>query len=237
MKTMIIPAIDVIDGKCVRLTQGDYKACSTYYNDPVDAARRFEDMGMKRLHLVDLDGARASRVVNWRVLERICNATALEVDFSGGIKCDDDLSRVFSSGASLACIGSVAQQNQEKTREWLEKYGADRLIVGADVEDERICIQGWKVKTETTIYELIDVYLPNLKQVMCTDITRDGMLGGVSLELYRKLVARYPTIRWIASGGVASMEDVRALEEIGVFCVIVGKAFYENKWMNLESEI
>ena len=181
MKITVIPAIDVIGGKCVRLTRGNYDECKTYYDDPVEAARRFEAMGMKRLHLVDLDGARASRVVNWRVLERICEATSLEVDFSGGIKSDEDICRVFDAGASFVCIGSMAQQNREKTREWLERYGAGRVIVGADVRNEHVCIQGWKVETETTIYELIEAYLPVLKNVMCTDITRDGILVGVSL--------------------------------------------------------
>ena len=227
MKITVIPAIDVIGEKCVRLTRGNYDECKTYYDDPVEAARRFEAMGMKRLHLVDLDGARASRVVNWRVLERICEATSLEVDFSGGIKSDEDICRVFDAGASFVCIGSMAQQNREKTREWLETYGAGRVIVGADVRNEHVCIQGWKVETETTIYELIEAYLPLLKNVMCTDITRDGMLGGVSLELYRELVTRYPEITLIASGGVGGMEDIQALENVGISAVIVGKAFYE----------
>ena len=178
MKITVIPAIDVIGGKCVRLTRGNYDECKTYYDDPVEAARRFEDMGMKRLHLVDLDGARESRVINWRVLERICVATRLEVDFSGGIKSDEDICRVFDAGASFVCIGSMAQQNREKTREWLERYGIGRVIIGADVRDGHVCVQGWKVETETTIYELIEAYMPVLKNVMCTDITRDGMLGG-----------------------------------------------------------
>ena len=197
MKITVIPAIDVIGGKCVRLTRGNYDECKTYYDDPVEAARRFEDMGMKRLHLVDLDGARESRVINWRVLERICVAT-------------------------------MAQQNREKTREWLERYGIGRVIIGADVRDGHVCVQGWKVETETTIYELIEAYMPVLKNVMCTDITRDGMLGGVSLELYRELVTRYPDITFIASGGVGGMEDIQALENVGISSVIVGKAFYEN---------
>ncbi len=229
MKITVIPAIDIIAGKCVRLTRGDYDECKTYYDDPVEAARHFEDMGMKRLHLVDLEGAKASRVVNWRVLERICGATRLEVDFSGGVKSDEDVRRVFEAGARFVCVGSQAQQNREKTWEWLERYGAERVIVGADVRDERVCIHGWKTETETTIFELIEAYLPVLKNVMCTDITRDGMLGGVALELYRKLVVRFPNIAFIASGGVGSLEDVRMLENVGISSVIVGKAFYENR--------
>ena len=227
MKITVIPAIDVIGGKCVRLTRGNYDECKTYYNDPVEAARYFEDMGMRRLHLVDLDGARESRVINWRVLERICEATRLEVDFSGGIKSDEGICRVFDAGASFVCIGSMAQQNREKTREWLERYGAERIIIGADVRGGHVCIQGGKVETKTTIHELIETYLPGVKNVMCTDIARDGMLGGVSLELYRELVARYPDITLIASGGVGSLVDIQALEEMGVSAVIVGKAFYE----------
>lgn len=229
MKITVIPAIDIIAGKCVRLTRGDYDECKTYYDDPVEAARHFEDMGMKRLHLVDLDGAKASRVVNWRVLERICGATRLEVDFSGGVKSDEDVRRVFEAGARFVCVGSQAQQNREKTWEWLERYGAERVIVGADVRDERVCIHGWKTETETTIFELVEAYLPVLKNVMCTDITRDGMLGGVALELYRKLVVRFPNIAFIASGGVGSLEDVRMLEDVGISSMIVGKAFYENR--------
>lgn len=228
MKITVIPAIDVIGGKCVRLTRGNYDECKTYYDDPVEAARHFEDMGMKRLHLVDLDGARESRVVNWEILRRICEATRLEVDFSGGIKSEEDICRVFDAGASFVCIGSMAQQNSEKTLEWLERYGNERVIIGADVRDKQVCIQGWKVETETTIFELIETYLPGLKNVMCTDIARDGTLGGVSLELYRELVARYPGITLIASGGVGTLKDIQALEETGVSAVIVGKAFYEN---------
>ena len=229
MKITVIPAIDIIGGKCVRLTRGDYDECKTYYDDPVEAARRFEDMGMERLHLVDLDGAKASRIMNLHVLERICMATGLKVDFSGGIKREEDICRVFDAGASFVCVGSMAQKDRDVTSGWLEKFGADRVIIGADVRTERVCIQGWKVETRTTIYELIDAYLPMLKYVMCTDIARDGMLGGVALDLYRKLVFRYPDISLIASGGVGSWTDVRALESLGVSSVIVGKALYEGK--------
>ena len=229
MKITVIPAIDVIGGKCVRLTRGDYDECKTYYDDPVEAARWFEDMGMERLHVVDLDGAKASRIMNLNVLERICKATGLKVDFSGGIKREEDVCRVFDAGASFVCVGSMAQKDRDVTSGWLEKFGADRVIIGADVRNERVCIQGWKVQTQTTIYELIDAYLPMLKYVMCTDIARDGMLGGVSLDLYRKLVSRYPDISLIASGGVGSWTDVRALESLGVSSVIVGKALYEGK--------
>ena len=156
-------------------------------------------------------------------------ATGLKVDFSGGIKREDDICRVFDAGASFVCVGSMAQKDRDVTSGWLEKFGADRVIIGADVRNERVCIQGWKVETRTTIYELIDAYLPMLKYVMCTDIARDGMLGGVALDLYRKLVFRYPDISLIASGGVGSWTDVRALESLGVSSVIVGKALYEGK--------
>ena len=224
----IFPAIDLYDGKAVRLYKGDYQNMTVYSENPVEIVEDFKRQGAKFLHLVDLDGARESRVINWRVLERICVATRLEVDFSGGIKNDEDICRVFDAGASFVCIGSMAQQNREKTREWLERYGIGRVIIGADVRDGHVCVQGWKVETETTIYELIEAYMPVLKNVMCTDITRDGMLGGVSLELYRELVTRYPDIMFIASGGVGGMEDIRALENVGISSVIVGKAFYEN---------
>lgn len=198
-----------------------------YYDDPLEAALRFEEEGMERLHLVDLDGAAASRVMNAGVLERICKYTRLRVDFSGGIKSDDDICRVFDAGASFVCLGSMAQQDRRKTAEWLERYGRERVIVGADVRNEKVYINGWKRETETTVFELVEWYRPMLKYLMCTDIERDGMLAGVALPLYRKLLARFPELTLIASGGVSSREDVKALAEIGIAEVIVGKALYE----------
>ncbi len=228
MKITVIPAIDVIGGKCVRLTRGNYDECKTYYDDPVEAARRFEAMGMKRLHLVDLDGARASRVVNWRVLERICEATSLEVDFSGGIKSDEDICRVFDAGASFVCIGSMAQQNREKTREWLETYGAGRVIVGADVRDGHVCIQGWKVETEDddtrvnrslfTPVEECDVY------GYCPGWDAGGSFFGAVSGAGDSLSGDYAyRIRGSRCDGGYS----GAGETWVISAVIVGKAFYE----------
>lgn len=226
-KITVIPAIDIIGGKCVRLMRGDYESSKVYYDDPLEAALRFEEEGMERLHLVDLDGAAASRVMNAGVLERICKYTRLRVDFSGGIKSDDDICRVFDAGASFVCLGSMAQQDRRKTAEWLERYGRERVIVGADVRNKKVYINGWKRETETTVFELVEWYRPMLKYLMCTDIERDGMLAGVALPLYRELLARFPELTLIASGGVSSREDVKALAEIGIAEVIVGKALYE----------
>ncbi len=228
-KITVIPAIDVIEGKCVRLTRGDYESRKVYYDDPLEAALRFEAAGMERLHLVDLDGAAASRVINAGVLERICKHTRLRVDFSGGIKGDDDICRVFDAGASFVCLGSMAQQDRRKTAKWLERYGRERVIVGADVRNKKVYINGWKRETETTVFELVEWYRPMLKYLMCTDIERDGMLAGVALPLYRELLARFPELTLIASGGVSSKEDVEALARIGISEVIVGKALYEFK--------
>ena len=228
-KITVIPAIDLIEGKCVWLMQGDYESRKVYYDDPLEAALRFESAGMERLHLVDLDGAAASRVMNAGVLERICKHTRLRVDFSGGIKSDDDICRVFDAGASFVCLGSMAQQDRRKTTEWLERYGRERVIVGADIRNNKVYINGWKRETETTVFELVEWYRPMLKYLMCTDIERDGMLAGVALPLYRELLARFPELTLIASGGVSSKEDVEALAEIGVAEVIVGKALYEFK--------
>lgn len=225
----IIPAIDIIGGKCVRLTQGNYSHCKIYSESPVEVARAFEAAGATRLHVVDLDGAKASGVVNIRVLEEICRLTELEVDFGGGVKSDEDLRRVFGAGAKYACIGSIAQTNVEQTQKWLEKYGGDKMIIGADVWNTKICIQGWKKITDTTIYELVENYKGKLTHLMCTDITRDGMLEGPAIQLYRELAERYPGLGLIASGGVGTLQDLRKLAEIGIGSVIIGKAFYEKK--------
>lgn len=225
----IIPAIDIIDGKCVRLRQGNYSQCKIYSGSPWEVAKAFEDAGVTRLHLVDLDGAKASAVVNGKVLERICKSTRLSVDFGGGIKSDEDICRVFEAGADYACIGSIAQTDCEKTTEWLERYGGNRIIVGADVRNIRICIQGWKKVTDTTIYELIDRYIKYRPFLICTDITRDGMLAGPAIGLYRELLERYPGLPLIASGGVGNSEDLHQLAGIGIGGVIVGKALYEKK--------
>ena len=225
----IIPAIDIIDGKCVRLTQGNYSQCKIYSESPVEVAKAFEEVGVSRLHLVDLDGAKAAGVVNIKVLEDICRYTTLSVDFGGGIKREEDIRKVFDAGADYACIGSIVQTDREKTRQWLQTYGTEKIIVGADVWNTKICIQGWKKITDTTIFDLIADYEGLIHNLMCTDITRDGMLEGPALGLYQELIVRYPGIKLNASGGVSSHEDLGKLERIGVKSVIVGKAIYEKK--------
>ena len=226
---IVIPAIDIIGGRCVRLTKGDYSACKVYGDDPVEIAKGYSDAGFTRLHVVDLDGAKASGVVNLPVLEKICASTPLAVDFSGGIKSDTDLTRVFGAGAAMACIGSVAVTDAEMVRGWLERYSGDRIIVGADVKDDKVCIHGWKTVTDTTIFDLAQMYSPHLKYLMCTDIARDGMLQGPSLDLYRHILERLPGIRLIASGGVSGEQDMEELDRLGVPEVIVGKAIYEGR--------
>ncbi len=225
----IIPAIDIIDGKCVRLTQGDYEQCKTYSDSPLEVAKAFEDVGITRLHLVDLDGAKAAGVVNIKVLESICQGTGLSVDFGGGIKTDEDIHRVFNAGADYACLGSIVQTDVEKTKSWMQYYGGEKIILGADVLDKKICTHGWKKITETTIYELIANYEDQIHHLMCTDISKDGMMEGPAIDLYRELLERYPHIHLIASGGVSSYEDLQELAELGVESVIVGKAIYEKK--------
>lgn len=225
----IIPAIDIIDGKCVRLIQGNYSQCKIYSEDPVSMAKKFEASGLKRLHVVDLEGAKSSRVVNMRVLEQICKSTGLTVDFGGGIKSDGDLRDVFNAGAALACIGSMAQTRVEKVLEWIDLYGGEKIIIGVDSWNTKVCIQGWKKVTGTTIFELIDRYKERIKYLMCTDITRDGTLEGTAVNLYADLRKRYPLLNLIASGGIGGMDDLERLAHLGLYGAIVGKAIYENK--------
>lgn len=227
----IIPAIDLIEGKCVRLSQGDYAQKKVYNENPVEVAKMFEDAGIKRLHLVDLDGAKAHHIVNHKVLERIATATNLTIDFGGGLKSDDDLRIAFEAGASMVTGGSIAVKNPDVFATWIQKYGADKIILGADVKDEMIAVTGW---TETTSLELIpflDSYISNgISKVICTDISKDGMLEGTSIELYRKLLGEFPDLYLIASGGVSSLRDIELLEESRVPAVITGKAIYEGRF-------
>ncbi|GHV65931.1 1-(5-phosphoribosyl)-5-[(5-phosphoribosylamino) methylideneamino] imidazole-4-carboxamide isomerase [Bacteroidia bacterium] len=225
----LIPAIDLIDGKCVRLVQGDYARQTTYSDNPLETAKRFEGAGLRRLHLVDLDGARLGKLVNLKVLEDIAAQTMMQVDFSGGIRADADLQKVFDAGAAWACIGSLAYSDPQQTTTWLERYGGDRLIIGADVKDERICIHGWQKETTMTVFELVEQYAGKIQYLMCTDISRDGMLDGPGLELYKSLRERFPKLQLIASGGVGSMEDVERLQLLGLLGVVVGKAIYEGR--------
>lgn len=225
----IIPAIDIIGGRCVRLSQGDYGKVSIY-GDPREMAVKYRDMGFTRLHMVDLDGAKASHMVNVSTIEQVCLvSSSMKVDVSGGIKSDEDIERAFASGAAYATIGSMAYSDTEKVKGWIERYGAERIIIGADVKDGFICTHGWKSVTGTTIYELVERYEGMIKRVMCTDISRDGMLGGASTALYRELSCRYPDVVFIASGGVGTCRDLDELRDAGVSEVIVGKAIYEGR--------
>ncbi len=225
-----IPAIDLIDGKCVRLTKGDYATKTTYHNEPIDIAREFEDLGFPRLHLVDLDGARAGRVVNHRVLEDIATHTSLCVDFGGGVKTDDDLHAVFDSGAQMVTLGSVAAKNPRQVVEWGERYGQDHIIIGADALNGTVRISGWEKESGLALTDFIRSYYDKgFRRVLCTDISRDGMLQGPAIDLYRTLVKQFPELLLIASGGVSGMADLEALAEASIPEVVFGKAIYEGR--------
>lgn len=231
----IIPAIDIIDGKCVRLTQGDYTKKTVYNENPIEVAKMFEVHGIKYLHLVDLDGAKAQHVVNYNVLEQICTHTSLKVDFSGGVKTYTDLKKVLECGANQVSIGSLAVKNPELFLEWLREFGSEKIILSADIKGNCIAVQGWQ---ETSTIELIP-FLENykkagIKYVICTDISRDGMLQGPSVELYAHLIQYFPELNFIASGGISNEKDVQKLYDIGCEGVIIGKALYEGK-INLKN--
>ena len=233
----IIPAIDLIDGKCVRLTQGDYAQKTIYNENPVEVAKSFEAVGLNRLHLVDLDGAKAGKVTNWKVLENIAAATGLEIDFGGGIKTEKDVELVLNAGAKYATIGSIAVKNEALFSTWIEKYGPDKFLLGADVKDAKITIGGWLESTNLSVFDFIQNYQSKgIKNIFCTDVSKDGLLQGPSLALYKQILKQFPEIYFIASGGVSSLEDLHALKEIGCSAAIVGKAIYEGK-VSLESLI
>ena len=224
----IIPAIDIIDGKCVRLTHGDYSQKKIYNEHPLEVAKEFEDAGIRRLHLVDLDGAKAGAVTNWKVLETIAGKTSLVIDFGGGIKSEKDVQIVFDSGAALATIGSIAVKDEETFSKWLEKFTAEKFLLGADVKNEKITVSGWTEQTEIWIYDFIENYIQKgMKQIFCTDVSKDGALGGPSTELYKNIVQKFPELHFIASGGVSSIDDVYKLQEAGCKGLIIGKAIYE----------
>lgn len=226
----IIPAIDIIDGKCVRLTQGDYQQKKIYNENPLEVAKQFEDAGLQRLHLVDLDGAKAGAVKNWKVLESIAGKTSLVVDFGGGIKKKEDVDIVFDSGAALATIGSLAVKDENLFVQWLLAYGADKFLLGADVKDEKIAVAGWLETTDIRIYDFIEKYISRgVTQLFCTDVSKDGLLQGPSTQLYKNILSQFPSLHFIASGGVSSLADLEALREIGCSGAIVGKAFYEGR--------
>ena len=226
----IIPAIDIIDGKCVRLTQGDYAQKIIYNENPLEVAIEFEAAGLNRLHLVDLDGAKAGAVKNWKVLETIAANTSLVIDFGGGIKKEEDVTIVFNSGAALATIGSLAVKNETLFIEWLQKFGAHKFLLGADVKEEKIAVGGWLETTDIDIYDFIGKYFAEgIQQLFCTDVSKDGKLEGPSIELYTKIITQFPQLHFIASGGVSSVADLEELEKIGCAGAIVGKAIYENR--------
>lgn len=224
----LIPAIDIIEGELVRLSQGSYDRKTVYFSDPLEMAKRFEDHNLKRLHLVDLDGAKGKGIVNLKVLERIASHTSLVIDFGGGIKHTQDLVSAFDAGASMVTCGSVAVKNPELVLSWLQTYGADRLILGADAKDGLIQSSGWMESSSQEIGPFIDYYLAQgLSTVICTDIAKDGMLGGPSFPLYQQLLQTRPALRLIASGGVSSLEDLVRLKELGLGGAVIGKAMYE----------
>lgn len=226
----IIPAIDIIDGKCVRLTQGDYSQKKIYNEHPLEVAKEFEDAGLKRLHLVDLDGAKAGMVKNWKVLEDIAGKTSMIVDFGGGVKTEEDVNIILNSGGELVTIGSLAVKNEDLFIKWLHKYGPQKFLLGADVKDEKIAVHGWQETTDVWIYDFIEKYRAyHVNQVFCTDVAKDGALEGPSIELYKSIIKKFPELHFIASGGVSKIEDVLELMEIGCSGVIIGKAIYEGR--------
>lgn len=226
----LIPAIDLIDGKCVRLTKGDYNQKKIYNENPLEIAKGFEEMGFKRLHVVDLDGARSKHIVNVDVLKAITTETSLVVDFGGGIKSEEDIEKAFDNGASLVTIGSIAVTQPDLFLKWLDQYGADKLILGADVKNGKISINGWKEDSTEELLPFLKKYIDHgVKTVLCTEISKDGTLQGPAIGLYKEIMAAYPQIHLIASGGVSSNEDITDLDQAGIPAVVFGKAFYEGK--------
>ena len=226
----LIPAIDIINGKCVRLTKGDYDSVKVYNEHPLEVAKEFEDAGLTRVHVVDLDGAKAGEVRNWKVLEAIASKTELSIDFGGGIKTEKDVSIVLESGAKWATIGSIAVKDEELFVDWIDKFGATSFILGADVKDEKIAISGWLETTNIWVFDFIKKYMKHgLKQIFCTDVNKDGLLQGPSVKLYKNIITEFPSLHLIASGGVSSIKDLEELSAVGCNAAIVGKAIYENR--------
>lgn len=226
----LIPAIDIIGGKCVRLTKGDYEQKTTYNDDPVAQAKEFESLGFKRLHIVDLDGAKSKHVVNIDILERITKETSLIVDFGGGVKTEDDIEKVFRAGAEMVTVGSIAVTQPEMFLNWLAKYGAEKIILGADVRNGKVSINGWKEDSTEDLLPFLKKYTDaGVRNVLCTEISKDGTLSGPALDLYKSIMTAYPDLHLIASGGVSSNNDITALNEAGIPAVVFGKAFYEGK--------
>ena len=226
----LIPAIDIIDGQCVRLTKGDYDQKTVYRDSPAEVAKEFEQIGFKRLHVVDLDGAKSKHIVNDQVLQAITTETNLTVDFGGGIKTDEDIEKAFAAGAAMVTVGSIAVTNPELFMGWLEKYGPERMILGADVRHGKISINGWKEDSAEDLLPFLKKYIDaGVQTVLCTEISKDGTLSGPAIDLYKKMMAEYPQLHLIASGGVSSIDDIKALEAAGIPAVVFGKAIYEGK--------
>lgn len=230
MKIELIPAIDIIDGKCVRLSQGDYDRRNEYDERPLEVAKRLQDVGIRRLHVVDLDGAASSHIVNYKSLEQIATHTDLMIDFGGGLKTDDDLRIAFECGAAMVTGGSIAVKDAETFCRWLQIYGSERIILGADAKDKKVAVSGWKENSDLELLPFISSYVEQgISKVICTDISKDGMLQGPAVELYQEILEQHPSLHLIASGGVGSMDDIKRLEEAGVPAVIFGKALYEGR--------
>jgi phosphoribosylformimino-5-aminoimidazole carboxamide ribotide isomerase len=226
----LIPAIDLIEGKCVRLTKGDYSQMKVYNEDPLEVALQFADAGINYLHLVDLDGAKAQHIVNWKVLEKISNKTNLIIDFGGGIKSDKDIEIAFNSGADKITAGSIAVKNKSKVAEWIMNYSSEKIILGADVNNEQIAVTGWQEQTSFNVYDFIQEYIiKGIKYCICTDIAKDGMLQGPSIELYKNILNKNSALQLIASGGISSLNDLEQLKNAGLYGAIIGKAIYEGK--------
>ncbi|WP_299228161.1 1-(5-phosphoribosyl)-5-[(5-phosphoribosylamino)methylideneamino]imidazole-4-carboxamide isomerase [uncultured Psychroserpens sp.] len=234
----IIPAIDIIDGKCVRLTRGDYDTKKVYNENPIEVAKEFESYGIKYLHLVDLDGAKAHHIVNYKILEQITSKTNLKVDFGGGLKSDEDLHIAFNSGARQITGGSIALKNPDVFEGWLSKYGGVKIMLGADCHNKKIAVSGWQEKSNINVVPFITAYeQKGIKYVICTDIAKDGMLEGPSFNLYDEILNDTKDVKLIASGGVTSIEDLNALEDLGCEGAIIGKAIYEGKILLRDLEI
>jgi phosphoribosylformimino-5-aminoimidazole carboxamide ribotide isomerase len=227
---VIIPAIDIIDGKAVRLTKGDYTQKKIYNQDPLEVAKMFEQAGVRRLHLVDLDGAKARKIMNQQVLESIASSTKLQIDFGGGVQSDDDIQLAFDCGASQVTGGSIAVKNPDLFEAWLKKYGSEKLILGADVLNGKIAVSGWQEDSSWELDAFLEAYLDkNIKYVISTDVNKDGVLQGPAVDLYADMVKKFPGLQVIASGGVSGMNDIYELDKLPLHGVIVGKAIYENR--------
>ena len=223
-----IPAIDIIDGKCVRLTQGDYQQKKVYNEDPLEVAKAYEDHGLQRLHLVDLDGAKAKRIVNYKVLERLAARTNLHIDFGGGLKSDDDLRIAFECGAQQVTGGTIAVKDPKRFEQWLQRYGGERIILGSDVKDGKIAVSGWQEQSEQELFPFLEAYIEKgVTYTICTDVSKDGLLQGTAMELYKNIRQTFPGLQLIASGGITRLEELEELRAIGCHGAIIGKAIYE----------